>query len=278
LNIKISIIVPCFNQAKFLDECLNSVLNQTYSNWECIIINDGSQDNTSVVANLWISKDSRFKYLFQENRGLSSARNLGIRNSNSDFLLPLDADDKISPNYIEECVKIILSSDTVKVAYGKGVKFGSINEDWVLPKYDFLKLLEKNMIFCTALFRKSDWEICNGYDEHLKEGFEDWEFWINILSKGGTAIQSQKCTFYYRIKSNSMSTELNSSEFIKTKNKKYIFQKHLPVFIPLYFDIYMEYLQLKEFKSDPLSHYSSIILLKKILNNIKIKFTGLFKF
>lgn len=104
MNPLVSIIVPCYNQAQYLPEALQTVLEQTYQNWECIIVNDGSPDNTELVAKEWLAKDSRFKYIYKENGGLSSARNVGIENSKGEFILPLDADDKISNNYLEECV------------------------------------------------------------------------------------------------------------------------------------------------------------------------------
>ncbi|WP_374360648.1 glycosyltransferase family 2 protein, partial [Cloacibacterium sp.] len=73
----ISVVVPCYNQAQYLDECLQSVLNQTYQDWECIIVNDGSPDHTEEIAKNWVEKDTRFIYLSKENGGLSSARNAG---------------------------------------------------------------------------------------------------------------------------------------------------------------------------------------------------------
>ena len=76
---KISVIVPCYNQAQYLDECLNSVLEQTYKDWECIIVNDGSPDNTEEVAKEWVKKDSRFKYFYKNNGGVNSARNSGLK-------------------------------------------------------------------------------------------------------------------------------------------------------------------------------------------------------
>ena len=112
----VSIIVPCYNQAIYLTECLNSVLNQTYSNWECLIIDDGSPDNTFEIANLFIEKDKRFKYFKKENGGLSSARNFGIKQSFGEFILPLDADDKIHQDYISEVVKIFVKDETITVA------------------------------------------------------------------------------------------------------------------------------------------------------------------
>ena len=99
-NHLISIIVPCYNQAHFLNEVLQSVLDQSYSNWECIIVNDGSPDNTEEIALVWCTKDKRFRYVKKENGGLSSARNAGITISQGEYILPLDADDKIYPSYL----------------------------------------------------------------------------------------------------------------------------------------------------------------------------------
>ena len=89
---KVSIIVPCFKQAMYLPETLDSVLLQTYSNWECIIVNDGSPDNTDEVVERYVNQDTRFKYVKQQNRGLSTARNIGIERSRGEYILPLDAD------------------------------------------------------------------------------------------------------------------------------------------------------------------------------------------
>jgi glycosyltransferase involved in cell wall biosynthesis len=78
MNPKISVIVPCYNQAIYLDECLQSVLDQTHENWECIIVNDGSTDHTEETAKKWTEKDARFIYIYKKNGGLSSARNAGL--------------------------------------------------------------------------------------------------------------------------------------------------------------------------------------------------------
>ena len=105
----ISIIVPCYNQAQYLPETLQSVLEQDYRHWECIIINDGSPDNTEEVALEWCSKDERFKYFKKENGGLSDARNYGIKHSVGKYILPLDSDDKISKDYTLEAINVGLS-------------------------------------------------------------------------------------------------------------------------------------------------------------------------
>ena len=84
-NKKISIIVPCYNQVQYLDECLQSVLDQTYTNWECLIIDDGSPDNTEDLAKIWVEKDERFHYFKKENGGVSSARNFGIEKAKGGY-------------------------------------------------------------------------------------------------------------------------------------------------------------------------------------------------
>ena len=103
-NPLVSVIVPCYKQAHFLPETLNAVLNQTYDNWECIIVDDGSPDNTIEVANSFILRDKRFKLVSQENQGLAMARNNGIAASRGYFILPLDSDDMIDSTYLEKAV------------------------------------------------------------------------------------------------------------------------------------------------------------------------------
>ena len=78
INTTVSIIIPCYNQGQFLDETLASVVNQTYTDWECLIVNDGSVDNTAEIALNWVAKDNRFQYFLKKNGGVSSARNYGI--------------------------------------------------------------------------------------------------------------------------------------------------------------------------------------------------------
>jgi glycosyltransferase involved in cell wall biosynthesis len=206
----VSVIVPCYNQADYLGETLECVKNQTYSAWECIIINDGSTDHTAIIADDWCAKDARFKHLNIKNNGVSNARNTGILASNGFYILPLDGDDKISENYIENLVEAFESGENVKVAYGTAYKFGAVNEKWELSKYSFNELLFSNMIHCSGLFKKTDFLLLpDGYDIKMHEGLEDWEFWINFLKDGGEAICVDSAIFYYRIKKESRMTEIS---------------------------------------------------------------------
>ena len=102
---KISVIVPCYNQEAFLDESLASVANQTYTNWECIIVDDGSTDSSALIAKAWQEKDARFKYFYQENKRLSGARNTGLTLAQGDLIQFLDGDDLLQPTKMEESVE-----------------------------------------------------------------------------------------------------------------------------------------------------------------------------
>lgn len=227
---RVSIIVPCYNQAVYLDECLQSVLEQTYGNWECIIVNDGSPDNTEEAAKKWVEKDSRFVYLYKENGGLSSARNAGIEIAKGEWILPLDADDKIGNRYLELGVKEF--DKNYKIIYCEAEKFGSENGRWILPEYNRKAIAVENVIFCTAFFRKNDWDKVGGYDTSLIYGWEDWEFWISLLKNGGEVHKIQERCFYYRIKEVSMIKEMssNNGDMKKLATKNIIYRKHIEFF------------------------------------------------
>ncbi|MAL59282.1 MAG: glycosyl transferase family 2 [Flavobacteriaceae bacterium] len=208
----VSIIVPCFNQAHFLPESLDSVLQQTYVNWECIIVNDGSTDSTEVIAKEWTLKDARFSCISIKNGGLSNARNTGIKNALGIYILPLDADDKLEPNYIALAVEAFQNSTELKVVYCKAIKFGSVEGSWDLQDFSLDKLAYINMIFCSALFYKKDWEVVGGYDPKMKYGWEDWEFWISLLKNGGEVKRLPYVGFQYRINEASMLHRLDASK------------------------------------------------------------------
>lgn len=232
LNSLVSIIVPCYNQSQYLDEALQSVLNQTYANWECIIVNDGSPDDTEETAKKWVAKDNRFIYLYKENGGLSSARNAGITIAKGGFILPLDADDRIAPNYIELAVSSFQEDDSLKVVYCKAEKFGDEKGLWNLPPFSIFDLCRFNMIFCSAMFRKKDWKLVGGYDVNMIFGLEDWEFWIAILKNGGEVKCLNEVGFYYRIRANSMARVINQEE--RFFSQRYVAKKHIDFFISNY--------------------------------------------
>lgn len=228
---KVSVVVPCYNQAQFLDTALQSVLEQSYTDWECLIINDGSTDHTEEIADLWLQKDTRFQYYQKPNGGLSSARNYGIDRTQGVYILPLDADDYISTHYIEACVKVLETQD-VKLVYGQVEQFGTRIGIWDLGSYSYQNLLFSNMIHCSAMYRKQDWSSVGGYDEAMTSGLEDWEFWVHILKPEDKVVRLDTITFFYRIKDVSMIQSMNKD--LETEVKAYVFKKH----VSKYFDAF----------------------------------------
>lgn len=225
----VSIIIPCYNQAIYLNECLESVYNQIFIDWECIIVNDGSPDCTEEIANKWIKKDIRFKYIFQENSGVSRARNTAIKMAKGVFILPLDADDKISANYIELAINSFQENNLIKVVYCKAKKFGDEKGLWDLKPFSLFELSRENLIFCSALYRKDDWGQVGGYDTNMKDGLEDWEFWIALLKNGGLVKCLDEVGFFYRIK-----TESRQKQITKDNYKdlfEYLSIKHADFFV-----------------------------------------------
>ena len=103
---KISVIVPCYNVEKYLEECLDSIVNQTFTDIEIICINDGSTDSTNRILDIYSNNDSRIKIITQTNKGLSASRNIGIENSNGEYILFIDSDDYLELTAFEEIYNI----------------------------------------------------------------------------------------------------------------------------------------------------------------------------
>ena len=196
---KVSIIIPCYNAAKYLTETINSVKQQTFTNWECILINDGSSDNSDIIALESIKDDKRFKYIFQENTGVCIARNNAIRATVGEYILCLDADDLISENFLEETVKLLDSNPNLSIATSWVKFFGRSSGILNVVSYDLATVLAENQLVITSLFRRTDFDKVGGFNSNMKEGFEDWDFWISILKNGGTVQCASEATFFYRL-------------------------------------------------------------------------------
>jgi len=225
---QVSIIVPCYNQAQYLDECLNSVSNQTFTHWECIIVDDGSPDNTEQVAQNWVKKDSRFIYLKKQNGGLSSARNAGIKTSNGAFILPLDSDDFLAITFLEKTISLLISDNKIGAVGTYVQNFGAQNFVWKCKGGKLLDYLNENQSTTTCLYRKTIFEQIDGYDESMKKGMEDWDFWIRFTSLNYDIHIIEESLFFYRKKKESMLVD-TMKNFNEVTN--YITQKNQKLFI-----------------------------------------------
>ncbi len=225
--VKVSIIVPCYNHGRYVDEAVQSCLNQTYQDVEIIIVNDGSTDKeTNELLNNY--QKPKTKVIKIPNQGLSMARNTGIKEASGSYILPLDADDKIAPTYIEKAVKILDENNKIGIVYCNAEFFGARQGPWNLPEYNFSTQLNGNCIFCTSLFRKSDWEKVGGYKKEMKYGYEDYEFWLSLIEKGCKVYKIPEVLFYYRQhQTASMLKKMDEEKLIYSYNTIFSFHKKL---------------------------------------------------
>ena len=197
---KVSVIIPCYNQAFIIEETLESVYLQTFSDWECIIIDDGSIDNSKDVCDIWCAKDARFKYFYKNNGGLSSARNHGIEKSIGTYLQFLDSDDLIGKDKLKLDIEVFEKDKSIGLVYSEPLFFYE-NEDNVkvyfnkfpegyLKKESYLKnegidkILENNFtVVSSPLILKQLINEVGKFNTALRSN-EDWEFWARLFFNG----------------------------------------------------------------------------------------------
>lgn len=221
LQPKISVIIPAYNYGAYLGECLDSVLRQSFQNWDCIIVDNGSTDTTAEVAKAFVAKDARFHYCFTEQKGVSFARNCALKQSTAEYILPLDADDKLASSYLEEALQMFDRQPQLKLVYCEAELFGASQGRWSLPEYTWKGLLGENSIFCSAVFRRSEAIACGGFNESMKEGLEDWDFWIRFLAGNEQVYKIPKVLFFYRVKHNSRNAVLDKELQLRLRRRIY---------------------------------------------------------
>ena len=202
-NKRVSIIIPCYNQAKYVAEAIESALNQTYKNVEIVVINDASTDNSSDVIKSYTDKYPNIIFLDEkENKGVVKSRNLAIEKSTGDYILPVDADDKIDSTFCEKAVKILDSDLDIKIVYSRIQFFGHLNKEFKLEAFNPNRIIFNNCIPNTAMYRKSDFVTVGGYKDYMKDGWEDWNMWLSILeitpNKEKCAYKIDKILYLYR--------------------------------------------------------------------------------
>ena len=200
---KISVIIPCYNQGAYLQEAVDSVLAQTFQDFEILVVDDGSTD-VETVKLLQEYTRPKTRVIHTENQGLSAARNNGIKEAKGAYILPLDADDKIGPGYLEDAVRILDRHPEIGIVYCEAAHFGVREGLWHLPDYSPDQLLLQNVIFCSALFRRAHWEKVGGFNVNMVYGWEDWDFWLALIRVGVKVYRIPKVHFFYRIREASM--------------------------------------------------------------------------
>lgn len=205
----VSVIIACYNQGSFLSEAVESVINQKYQDFEIIIVNDGSTDNTQQIAEMLVKKysDNCIKVIHQENMGISAARNTSIKASGGRYILPLDADDMVHPDMLLRTVETLEAHPGIGIAYTDVQKFGKIDEYWESWDWDTARLYSQNILPYCSLYRREVWEAAGGYKERIIFGYEDWDYWVSCAEQGIVGKRVPENLLIYRVKDVSRDTE-----------------------------------------------------------------------
>ena len=230
----VSIITPCYNGGKYISETIDSVIAQTYPNWEMIIVDDGSKDNSAEIVNAYVEKDARIKYLKQENAGSAAARNNGIRTAQGQYIALLDADDLWENNFLEEQIKFMKEKNAVCV-YCSYRCIDEKSNEILKPVICKEKITDKDMMVTNYIGCLSGLYDTKKHGkiylkEELKSLRDDYAYWLDIVKLENEAYGNNKLLARYRVLANST-----------TGNKKKLIGKQ--------YKFYREYLKLGVFKS-----------------------------
>lgn len=199
----ISIVTPMYNGEKYVEETINSVLKQTYPNWEMIIVDDGSKDNGPAIVEKFAQADNRIKLIRQKNAGSSAARNNGLKNIQGRYVSFLDSDDFWEPNFLEEQLNFIKEkkSPIVFASYKRiNAEGKEILRPFIVPeKVNYKGLLKSCSISClTAMFdREKTGNVF--FNEAMGSLRDDFVFWLSILKQGGYAYGNRNVLASYRV-------------------------------------------------------------------------------
>lgn len=190
----VSVIIPCYNYGRFLGECLDSILAQTYPYWECLVVDDGSKDNTKEIAQFYEQKDNRIKYIYQQNAGASTARNNGIAHAKGKYIQLLDADDMLESQKFEKQTQTLKDNPNCRLVFSDVKVFkhqDTKNYLFQSNYWDVLKLSSHETGFREFLLRmpftinapileKKIFEEIGNFDANIKSN-EDWDFWVRCM-------------------------------------------------------------------------------------------------
>lgn len=200
----ISVLIPCFNHGEFIGEAVESVLGQTFQDFEILVVDDGSTDGATseAIARL---KGPRITVLTTANRGLPAARNLAAQHAAGRILCALDADDRLAAPWFEKGMQVLDSEPDIAFVSHWLEAFGDERWTWTPERCDLPALLARNAVNGAALVRKEAFDAAGGYDESMREGCEDWDLWLRLVEGGRRGAIVPEILFYYRRRADSMS-------------------------------------------------------------------------
>lgn len=210
----VSIIVPFYNDGIYINQCINSLLNQTYPYYEILIIDDGSKDEESLKKLKEIElMDSRIKVFHKQNEGLAATRDYGASKSSKDtkYLMFLDSDDVVNKTYLECAYWTLETNPSASWAYSDTVGFESITYLWN-KKFNSERMKKRNDLIATSVIRKKDFNLVNGYELREKSVNEDWNFWLKLIAKGKFPVHMSFYGQWYRRKEKGELSKANANK------------------------------------------------------------------
>ena len=219
----ISIIIPCFNSGNILERAVNSAIKQTWPETEIILVNDGSYDKKTIEILNSYSHVSQLTLINQNNLGLSAARNTGVREAKGDYLFFLDSDDWIESEAMELMFDFYKASDKVGYVFSDIVLEGEVNKN-IIKNYNFFEQLFINQLPYSIFISKEDWLKNGGYDERMKNGYEDWDFNIRLGASNVHGKRLARYLFHYNVSNSGMLISKSSKNH--SKIWKYIIKKN----------------------------------------------------
>ena len=222
---EVTIVTPFYNGGRYIEQTYNCVMNQTFPWFEGIIVNDGSTnlEDVKYVEEL-AEKDPRVRVVHKENGGISTARNFGMRQAKTKYVVSLDCDDLIEPTWLEYCWWMLEKNPEAAWAYTDSIGFQDQEYLWNEP-FDPIRLKAYNHLTEVAMIRKSWFDRVNGYAEVSKHYNEDWHFWLRIVAQGGYPVQAQGgdyLSWYRRTDSGVLSIVDNQQDEWAKRNKELI--------------------------------------------------------
>lgn len=228
-----SVIIPNYNHGKYLIECLQSVQNQSFQDWDCVIVDDGSTDNSIAILKEWCATHTKFSYIQDSNHGLPHARNVAAKATNGSYIIQLDADDYLDVDYMQQASQTIKQIDEVDILVCANY---TPNQPVNIDEAQLPLELDENVETLThcaiplSVVRRILWQEVGGYDDHMSKGAEDWEFWIRVFyrkDRKPKIIVNPKMIYRYRKMENGNSLHVIAGrEEFKKCNLTYIWEKH----------------------------------------------------